>query len=244
MNTFDFSRSFLRWTSTSNNHTPRLQVDAVCTLTAGGAAKSYYLSTMCTGETMYADRDLIHQPADEFAMVFCPADREFMFSKSYADPELNVHEVHRLGEAMSTHNGKGSPLVEMSVHMAQHPAVRPLTAYAEIREAILGDKRLNARTEYLSEDGRTQVVMDYPVKICNVAHGREMWQVDTGLVLLPDFTAKSPLAIGLLRAGYVVFNRWDWAEVIHRPPRPPRGVKSWFSATRRLTVRNAIFCVD
>jgi hypothetical protein len=244
MNIPDFSRSFLRWTSTSNNHTPRLQVDAVCTLTAGGVAKSYVLSAMCTGETMYADRDLIHQPADEFAMVFSPSDREFMFFKSYADPELNVHEVHRLGEAMSTHNGKGSPIVEMSVHLAQRPAARRLTGYAEIREAILGDKPLNARTEYLGEDGSTQVVMDYPVKICNIAHGRERWQIDTGPVLLPDFSAKSPLAIGRLRSGYIVFNSWDWAEVIHRPPRSPRGVKSWFTAGRRLTARNAIFCAE
>ena len=82
----------------------------------------------------------------------------------------------------------------------------------------MGDKVLNARTEYLGEDGTTQVVLNYPVKICNIAHGRERWQVDTGAVLLPDLSAKAELPIGVLRMGYIVFNSWDWAEVILRKP--------------------------
>src|SRR5687768_12316296 len=46
-NAYDYARSFLRWTSTKNNHTPRLQVDAACTLTRDGESKEYFLSTMC-----------------------------------------------------------------------------------------------------------------------------------------------------------------------------------------------------
>src|SRR4051812_14343830 len=59
-NTYDFGRSFLRWTSTRNNHTPRMQVDAACTLTRNGRSREYFLSALCTGEKMYADKDLIH----------------------------------------------------------------------------------------------------------------------------------------------------------------------------------------
>lgn len=242
-NTYDFARSFLRWTSTKNNHTPRLQVDATCTLTRDGKSKEYFLSTMCTGETMYADKDLIHLPANEFAMV-CVPNEQFMFFKWYADSGLNVMELHRVGETMTTQDGRGSPIVEMTVHMAHHARVRPLTSYAEIREAILGDKRLNGRTEYLGEDGQTRVVMNYPIKICNIAHGRERWQIDTGAVLLPDLAAKADLPIGRLRMGYVVFNTWDWAEVILRKPGPTATGKSAFTDSRRLTVTNQLFCAD
>lgn len=241
-NTYDFGRSFLRWTSTKNNHTPRLQVDAACTLIRDEQSKEYFLSAMCTGETMYADKDLIHLPANEFAMVYAPKD-QFMFFKWYAAPELNVIELHRVGETMTTQDGKGSPIKEMAVHMAHHPRVRALTTYAEIREAILGDKRLNGRTEYLGEDGKTKVVVNYPVKICNIAHGRERWQVDTA-VLLPDLAAKSELPIGMLRMGYLVFNSWDWAEVILRKPGLKAEGKSSFTESRRLTVKNQIFCAD
>jgi hypothetical protein len=191
---------------------------------------------------MYADKDLVHLPAHEFAMVYAP-DGQFMFFKWYADPGLNVTEPHRVGETMTTQDGKGSPVVAMAVHMAHHPRVRALTTYAEVREAVLGDKRLNGRTEYLGEDGKTRVVLNYPVKVCNVAHARERWQVDAA-VLLPDLAANSDLPIGRLRMGYLVFNSWDWAEVVLRKPGPQAAGKSSFTESRRLAVKNQIFCAD
>ena len=87
------------------------------------------------------------------------------------------------------------------------------------------------------------MVLNYPVKVCNVAHGRERWQVDAA-VLLPDLSAKADLPIGVLRMGYIVFNSWDWAEVILRTPGPKATGKSSFSDSRRLTVKNQLFCAD
>jgi hypothetical protein len=242
-NTYDFGRSFLRWTSMRIHHTPRLQVDATCTLIREGESKEYFLSARCTGETMYADKDLIHLPAYEFAMV-CAPDEQYMFFKWYADARLNVIEMHRIGEAMTTHDGKGAPVIEMRVNMAHHARVRALETYDEIRQAILGDKILTARTEYLGADGKTQVVMNYPVKVCNIAHDRAHWQVDTGAVLLPDLSAKSDLPIGMLRMGYIVFNSWDWAEVILRKPDSKAMDKSAFTESRRLIAKNQILCAD
>ncbi len=239
---YDYSRSFLRWTSTKNNHSPRLQIDAACTLTRDGRSSDYFLSAMCTGETMYADKNLIHLPANEFAMV-CESNKQFMFFKWFAAPELNVIEPHRVGEVMTTQDGKGSRIEEMPVHMAYHARVRPLTTYAEIREAILGNKRLNGRTEYLGEDGKTTVVLNFPIKICNIAHGRERWQIDTP-ILLPDLAARAELPIGVFRMGYIVFNSWDWAEVILRKPGKQPAGKSAFTESRRLTAKNQLFCVD
>ena len=241
-NTYDFGRSFLRWTSTKNNHTPRLQVDAACTLIRDGKSKEYFLSAICTGEQMYADKELIHLPAYEFAMVCAPKE-EYMFFKWYAASAFNVIELHRVGETMTTHDGRGTPITEMSVHMAHHTHVRPLTTYGEIREAILADKVLNARTEYLGEDGKTRVIMNYPVKICNIALGRERWQVDTP-VLLPDLAAQADLPVGVFRMGYIVSNSWDWAEVILRRPGSTATGKSSFTESRRLMVKNQLFCAE
>ena len=241
-NTYDFSRSFLRWTSTKNNHTPRMQVDAACTLIRDGKSKEYFLSAICAGEQMYADKELIYLPAFEFAMVCAPND-EYVFFKWYAAMAFNTIEMHRVGETMTTHDGRGAPITEMSVHMARHEHVRPLTTYGEIREAILGDKVLNARTEYLGEDGKTRVILNYPVKTCNIALGRERWQVDSP-VLLPDLAAQTDLPVGVLRMGYIVCNSWDWAEVILRQPGSTATGKSAFTESRRLAVKNQLFCAE
>ena len=245
MNHYDFNRSFLKWTSTGVNHSPRLRVEAVCRLMRAGKTTEFFLGALCVGETMYADKDLIQMPAYEFAMICAPGD-QFMFVKLHADEALNVVEQHRVGEVMSTHDGKGSAVTEMSVQMAYLEKARELTAYGEIREAILGNKALNARTEYLGEDGQTQVVMDYPVKVCNVAHDKERWQVDAGLVLIPDMGTSSVLLVGKMRIGYIVFNDWNWAEVVIRTPKGQAGgaPESHYSPGRRLRVRNHIFCAD
>lgn len=241
-NTYDFGKSFLRWTSMPNNHTPRLQVAAACTLIRDGKSKEYFLSEACTGEKMYADKDLIHVPANEFAMV-CLPNEEYMFFKWYAATEQNMVEMRRVGETMTTRDGRGAKISEMPVHMAHHARVRPLTSYRDVREAILGNKVLNGRTEYLGQDGKTQVVLNYPIKICNIAHARERWQVDTP-ILLPDLAAKADLPIGVMRMGYIVFNSWDWAEAILRTPMPRPTGKSAFSNSQRLTVKNQLFCAD
>ena len=124
---------------------------AACTLSRDGKSREYFLSEMCTGDQMYADRDIIHLPANEFAMV-CALNEQYMFF---------------------------------------------------------------GRNEYVGEDGKTQVALTYPVKICNIAHRRERWQVDTPM-LVPEFNAKAELSIGVLRMGYIVFNSWDWADIILR----------------------------
>ena len=241
MNSYNFARSFLQWTSVGNNHSLRLQIDAACTLAGPKGTKEFFLTAMCTGETMYAEKDLIHLPANEFAVVFTPG--EYMVFKFYADDSTNLHEIRRVGETFSTNDGRGALIKEMSVAMVKWPKVRQLTTYREAREAILGNAVLNARTEYLGDDGKTRVTLDYPVKICNVSHGKDLWQIDTPL-LLPDFSAPAEPMLGMLRMGYTVWNSPTWAEVVIRHARTASAQRSHFSTSRRLTVANSLYACE
>ncbi len=245
MSDYDFSHSFLSWTSTKNNHTPRLRVDAACALTDGNGRREYFLTTMCAGEVMYAEMNLIHLPAYEFAVVYSPSG-EYVFFKYLADESRSLLETQKVGETMNTHDGKGSPVVKMKVDMARCRKTRELHGYQDIREAILGNKILNARTEYVDESSQACVTMDYPVHICNVAHGREMWQIDTGAVLLPDFSAAERPEVAIMRMGYIVWNHPDWAEVIVRNPKPAGKYagKSHFSESRRIAAKNHLYTVE
>ncbi len=240
MKDYNFQSSFLMWTSTGNNHTPRLQIEAACALDGPRAKGEFFLTEMCTGEQMYVDKDVIHLPANEFAVVYSPAG-EFVFFKYFADMSRNISETHRVGEAMSTQDGRGTPIVDMSVQMARWSSARELREYADIREAVLGNRPLNAQSEYVVEDG-TKVTMTYPVKICNISNSMERWQIDTPL-LVPDFSARTERPVGMFRPGYIVFNAWTWAEVIMRSPNGKGGEPSHFSDSRRLEVTNRLFAV-
>jgi len=244
MNYYDFSRSFIKWTSTRVSHTPRLQVEAACRVIRAGRRMDFFLSAACAGEAMYAPRGLIHQPAYEFTMI-CGRDGHYMFMKCHADEALNVAEAHRVGEMMSTQDGRGAAIVEMTAEMRRHGKARELQDYDEIRDAILRNRTLNARTEFRADGGRTRVVMDYPVKVCNVSHTEQRWQIDTGPVLLPDPRARGGLAVQRMRVGYIVFNSWDWAEVAIRALKQRRRTRpqSHFLRSVRLECRNRIFLV-
>jgi len=194
---------------------------------------------------MYAERDLIQQPSYDFMMIY-GQDGQFAFLKLYADESRNVIEAHRVGETMSTWDGKGAGIREMSVSMTSCAKARELTTHAEVCDAILADKPLNARTEYLAEDGESRIVLDYPVKVCNTTVARTRWQVDTGPVLIPDLTCPREVPVLRLRTGYVVFNDWQWAEVATRRIGPGRGPEepSCFLPSRRLSARNSLYLVE
>lgn len=242
--TYDFDRSFITWTSTRVNHTPRMRVDAKCRIVAGGQSEDYFLSIPNVGEEMYAARDLIHRPAFDFIMIGSPVGT-FMFAKTYADPSRNTLEQRRVGEAMSTQDGRGATVTDMNFRMAVAPSARLLTTYADIRAAILGGIRLNGRTTWTSADGAATATLDYPVRVCNVSHASEQWQIDNGPVLIPDLAAGAPWLPGL-RPGHIVFNAPDWADICRRrlAPDDPCEARSLYSAPERVTVHNELLALD
>jgi hypothetical protein len=242
--TYDFDRSFITWTSTRVNHTPRMRVDAACRIVTGGRTEEFFLSVPNIGEEMYADRDLIHRPPFDFIMIGSPAG-EFMFAKTYADPRRNGIQRRRVGEAMSTQDGRGATVTEMNFHMTQARAARALVSYEDVRAAILGFVRLNGRTTWVSPDGCTTAILDYPIRVCNVSHASEQWQIDNGPVLIPDLAAGAPW-LPNLRPGYLVYDATDWADICRRrlAPDDPCEAGSLYSAPERVTVHNELLALD
>ncbi len=246
MDHFDFARSFLKFTTDHSNHTPRLQVDASCTLTPrGGPGTTYYLTASCISESMYAPANLVHQPASEFVMIASPGE-EYMIIKCFAAARPDLCEAHRVGQKMSTHCGQSSTMLKVEVDMALAARVRKLVEYDEIRSAILGNRCLNGRTAFRDEEG-TEVVMDYPIRICNIPHDQRRWQVDTGRVLLPSRPGNLGLTVSRLSPAYIVFNDWDWAEVAILSLATSDQKKlsaAQYCDIRRLTTKNEIFCLE
>src|SRR5262245_23283724 len=69
-NACDYSRTFLQFTTDHSRHTPRMQIDASCTLTtANGVAVNFFLTAPCMSEHMYQSADLIQEPTSLFWMI-------------------------------------------------------------------------------------------------------------------------------------------------------------------------------
>jgi len=250
----DFARSYLVFRSTRVNHTPRLQLDAACTLSGpDGAPRRFVLTCPCIGEHMYLPAGLIQQPPFEFLMV-AEHRREYAILRRHvaATATGDPRETHRLGEAMSTRSGVPAPVVALDVSLATHAHVRPAASHADLRAALDAGWPVVGRTTYLAADGQTNVALEYPVKVLNVAVDRPQWQVDTGPVLVPDLseggTADSEPLAGRFDLAFLVYNTWDRAEIaLRRPTVLVEGegqhvATEHYSDVRALQARNELFC--
>lgn len=245
---YDFARSYLRFRTDRVNHTPRLQIDAACTVQAPGQPPRHFaLTAPCIGESMYVPEGLIQSPVYEFVMI-AEHRTEYAVQKKGADAARDISEAHRFGEAMMTNSGVPATVQVLDVHWRNYRRLAPITTYAAFSDALLRDQPINGRTTYLAGDGQTTVTLEYPAKTVNVAHGREAWQVDAGPVLIPDLNDPHPLLAGRFRLAYLVFNRWDYAEITTRQPvevaRTASGAvaTTHFAGVRALAVRNELFC--
>ena len=79
---------------------------------------------------------------------------------------------------------------------------------------------LVARTEIRDEQPNVRAIMEYPVKTMNIHPKRKRFQVDTGPLLLPDFSSDTEEKIEWFSLAHVVYNTFDRAEFIIREPTP------------------------
>jgi hypothetical protein len=240
---WDFARSFLRFTSDRVNHTPRLQLDALCRVTLPDqTSHQLVLTAPCLGESMYAASGLIHQPTFEFVMV-AEAGVAFAVLRHHANAADDLAEAHRVGEAMSTRSGVPARVTALDVTLRRFEAVVPISDYDGFRVALLEDQPILGRTSYRRDDGAL-VELEYPVKTANVAHGAPAWQVDAGPVPWPDPSADGELLVGRVGLAYLVYNDFGWAEVARRVPTPlgdGAPATAHYGAVRRVDVRNELF---
>ena len=112
---------------------------------------------------------------------------------------------------------------------------RHLEADPQIIDAGMNHAVFVSQTQYTLEDGR-DVLLEYPVKVCNFGPREVYYQVDTGPILIPNPNREHTLEIESLELAYIAHNAADWAEVIVNVPTPiaSGAVVDHYSESRRL----------
>lgn len=243
---YDYSRSFVQWWNDRVRHSPRCATHASCRLRqAGGDEREFFLVHPCMGENMYVEQNIIQTPVAEFHGVFNARD-EFMLVKVFEAEPVELRMAHRVNETIPTHDGKGIRIVRIEATLRRFPCVRPLQTDADVYAAMTASLPILGRTRYTAPDGKTEVICEYPVTVMNAHHETHRWQVDTGPILVPDFSLTPDLTAGLFRQAFVVFNHWESAEMAVRRPRTlPGGAKLMhYGPPERLAVRNELFAAE
>lgn len=258
MKTVDFAKSFLTFRidtlakppGTVSHEPPytlnnaRIQLECVCSITemATGWSRRYVLGASCKTERVGVERDIWLEPNADFAPIF--SDDGFLNLKTYARAGMDV-ELYPPGSGKQSDRQTGchnDVFDSTSIDVVDRDA-ESLQSPADVVAATLANRPLNARTTITTE--RYSAVIEYPVKTINANERDDVYQTDTGPVLLPDFTADPGELLARFELAYSAFNCGDWIEFIVREPTAiADGVEvHHYSRPIRFDARNEILLI-
>lgn len=197
---------------------------------------------------MYQDKDLIQDLSCEFRMI--ASENEYRMIKDYPTHDLDSDMARRKDELHQTFDGSRAQLTELAIFVEKVETAWEITAYDEFAEAFLRNRRFLGVTELKSPDGKLTARMEYPIRTSNILKEKRLWQIDAGPVLFPDFSRQPSLPVELFARAYIVFNNFDWAEVIVHQPAPVMkdgkqvAVATNYHAPFRIPARSRLYATE
>ena len=233
MKTCDFGRSFVTFVTRGRGNNARIQVEARCELTdAQGATEEYFLVASCKGEDTYGKGVLFLDPNYDFCAIF--SRKEFMIIRvgvPYAPKNTIAANADRFDDVL------------FDIKMAD---AEILESDAAVVKATLAGRVVNGRTEIADKAGRRHAVIEFPVKTMNVHDIKNLYQVDTGPILLPDFESPKERTVERFQLAFVAYNKADEAYFVIQEPipvspqRPDSPKVSHYSRIVRMATRNSV----
>lgn len=188
----------------------RIQLDAMIDVIneETGVSERFVLIAPCRSEWVYAEDKLFQLPSGEYRCIF------------------SLKDQRSVGTAFTLKGepGRGHPVKDtfqsLAIDARTFANTRELKTPAEICTATAANTPLVARTVFSDPKRKERYVLEYPIKTMNFLPETASFQVDTGPLLVPDFTSKGESIIDRLEMAHVAYNRLDRAEFIIRRPTP------------------------
>jgi hypothetical protein len=256
MKTIDFSRSFftfrldtLRKPPKTVSHKPpytlnnaRIPVDCVCEIKhkQTGASQTFVLGANCKTERVGVEADIFTQPNADFVPIV--SLDQFLFLKTFdrADkgvpffpPTLGVQPERQTGPVAEALDSLRIDLAYDSAEVLKEPAA--------IVAAVLGNRRLTAETKIVNS--QYEAAMLYPIKTINANERDNIYQTDTGPILLPDLSKTPDQLITGFELAFSAFNCPNWIELIVRTKTAlENGISVFhYSQSLRFESQNSVF---
>lgn len=202
MNPLDYGRSFLIGKAPKNE--VRFWVESRTRIvdTCHGITEDYVQVGACKSERTFAPKDLFVHDNYDFLPVFGP-EWGVIFRR-----KATVHDGYRSCQrARDMWDGQ-------DYHLVEGPAATLLTSNAAVREATYAFTPIVAQTEIQCQHTGLQAIIEYPVKTLNTHRANDLYQVDSGPVVLPDLTERHKRHVDAMRLAFVAFNAPHFADFV------------------------------
>lgn len=198
----DYGRSFIigRWPENEVRFWVESRTRIIDTRT--GASEDYVQAAACKSERTFAADGLFMADNYDFLPVFGPRWGLIFRRKAAA------HDGYRTClPATDMWGGQ-------DYHLVEAPAATELTTNQAVRAAAHSWAPIVGQTEIACPETGLRAVIEYPVKTLNTHRGRDLYQVDTGPIVLPDLTRRPQRLAETLQLAYVACNAPHFADFV------------------------------
>lgn len=230
----DFSNSYITFTTPRKENTARLQTESRCEfIDKQSHTEEFFLVASCKSETVYVPKNLFKVPNYDFCGIF--SGQDFLIFRTYAYHEPDRKREYDAGLVKDR-------FLEVHHTIKRTTQTEVLKEEKRIIKATLSNQPLIGRTEIMDEGNQIRAILEYPIKTMNVNQEKNVFQVDTGPVPLPDFTSKHERKTEWFRLAYVAYNTFNVSEFVVQQPTPIGGgfYVNHYSNIQRLKAKNSI----
>jgi len=255
MKTIDFSRSFftfridtLKRPPKTVSHKPpfslnnaRIPVECVCEIKhkKTSVSQTFVLGANCKTERVGVEADIFTQPNADFVPIV--SNEQFLFLKTFDRAEKGVPFYPPiLGTQPERQTGRVEEALDnLRIDLTHHTA-EVLEKPADIVAAVLGNRPLTAQTKI--DHLEYEATLSYPIKTINANERDNIYQTDTGPILVPDFSKTPDQFIAGFDLAFSAFNCPSWIELLVRTKTPlENGIPVYhYSKSMRFEARNSI----
>jgi len=235
MTPLDYGRSFLLGRAPANE--VRFWVESRTRLadTRTGTREDYVQAGSCKSERTFAEDDLFMEDNYDFLPVFGPEWGLIFRRKAHLNAEYrSIVPADQMWEGQEYCLVHGAPATEL------------LTTEA-VRRATYDFVPIVAQTTIAHAGSGLEATIEFPVKTMNTHRERDLYQVDSGPVVLPDLVTRRQRHADGMRLAFVAFNGPGSADfVVEVETRlPGQGGNRVYHYSERLSMpaRNRLFAV-
>ena len=228
----------------------RITIECCCEVTdkKNNSSIMYVLGAECKTERVGVEAEIWTEPNAGFRLV--ASTDEMLIIKNWAHRGI---KVMRHPETLGAQPLRQSDLVKKAWSDFRLDLLttsgKVLDSAESIVQATLDNRQLLAQTDY--DDGDFHVCIQHPVKTMNANERDNVYQTDTGPIILPDLSpdrlAQAERRVEVFDVAFSAFNCPQWAEfVIYVPTDVSDQISvDHYSKFRRIdNTRNAIIQID
>lgn len=205
MTPYDYTRSFVTFTTKGRGNNARLQIESTCTLQdkSSGQITEYFFFASCKSEDTYAEKDLFYEHNYDFCGIF--SNEEYVLFRTHATHTDGFREQ---GLWQDRFEDVQFHLVKQKGSVLHHPT--------DIVQTTRKGTPLIGQVEI--ENPTLSATLEFPIKTMNVNDIDNLYQIDTGPVAYPDFDIKVEHHIERLSPAFVAYNAPHFADFVIQHP--------------------------